>query len=399
MGACAAGAMRHPGRVVGTRRRGCELRATVTGAAAVGFVRIGLDRAPAHLGRVVGVAGSWVWTHPDGRVAHGRRAGEWQQALDRSHSDGLGQRDGDFARHHQRCPTARPLDQDALGDLVEGPGNAGPALARRQEAAVGGPRRRGEAAPRTGRPAGGERGVEQAADPQRIESGRIGVADTARGGQRGLGRQADDLERAGLGDDDAVGVEPLVAQTLVVCSCQRFGDLADEEPCLLRRQRPVTQDRAQAPTGDPLAYDVGDTVVAQCVEHAQEPDVGSGGGPSRGLQQVLRAGVIGSEYVNDDRARQDFVDRTPGLRHPTIARGLGQKLCDPVAAGERHARVDISRMHGPPARWGTQSVPCWLACAYMLMPVARRRWNGERWLVGLATATAGTACRQGRGAR
>jgi hypothetical protein len=213
------------------------------------------------------------------------------------------------------------LGQDPLGDLVEGTRHTGAALSRGQQGAVGSARGGVESAAWTGRPLRGQRGVEQPAEAEGVAALRVGlgVVGSAVAGERCLRRESDDLHRSGVGDDDAVGIDPLVGQLLVVCAGECLGDLTDQESGLLWREGAVGEQGAEASAGHPLTDDVGHTVVAKRVEDANEADVGGRGGSTGRLEQLVGTWVVGREHVDDHRARKNLVDRTPGLSHPTVA--------------------------------------------------------------------------------
>ena len=207
----------------------------------------------------------------------------------------------------------------------------------------------------TARPAGDQAGVEdpaQVADVGELGGPGVGQHVTVRGCVRGrpehlLDHQSDDPDVAGGGDDDGVGVDPLVAETGGVDAGERVRDLPDHPGGLQTGQRAMGQDRLERLAVGVLADDVvarlgsvvsvaavvGSRVDVHHVQDAQEACVRRDRGAPGEIEQIGRVAGARRQQVHQHRARQHLVERPPGDGRVR----LGQQLLQPVARPEHGA--------------------------------------------------------------
>ena len=235
---------------------------------------------------------------------------------------------------------ARRVAEDLVTDHVQGGGDPGPDLARTHQVAPG-DRRGRQAEGRATRPARDQAGVEQPTQIDHVgllgaEVGRAGQSVAGSRPQGRLDQQADDLDVTVRGEDDRVGVDPLVVEPQPVHAGQGVGDLPDHPGRLQPRQRAVAEQHLQRPADRVLADDVRaelGILAVNRVEDAQEAGVDGQRGPPGGLQDVRRLGVEGGEQVDHHRAGQHEIEGPPGDR----AGGLGEQLLHPVPVAEHRA--------------------------------------------------------------
>ena len=128
------------------------------------------------------------------------------------------------------------LEQYLAGDVVDGRRHPGPDLARAARPAVGGLGRRWQRRPPLARPVGGQRRVEELAEPPGVGERRV---VGGRPGQGGIDAETDDLHPAAVGPAQRAGREAQVGHPGGVGGGERLGPLGDDLGALPRFERPV----------------------------------------------------------------------------------------------------------------------------------------------------------------
>ena len=241
----------------------------------------------------------------------------------------------------------RLLVQHPLTDDVEGPRYAGADLSRPQRAAAltrglgyGG---RGDTGPPTG-----QAGVEDTGEVDDVglalvelpvERVRWPVALEA-----GVDDVPDQLDRAGVGHEHGLGVQPTVRDILRVTGSDRVGHLPGQPGGARGRQRALLEHQVERDAVTPFVDHPGDAALVVAVEHAQQVRVRDGGRDPGRLEQAGCTCVVARDGVDRDAARQDRVGGAP----ETGSRTLREQVVETVAASEDRPGSDRSGGHVTP---------------------------------------------------
>ena len=176
-----------------------------------------------------------------------------------------------------RLAVARRVAEDPVAEHVEVARDAGPDLARTQQAAVLGGRS-GKAGVRTAGPAGGQAGVQQPAEVHRVLLLGLRVVVGVDAGAQGRERaEPDQLDATRLRHHDGVGSQPSVREADAVRVGHRRRHLAHQPGGPARRERTFAQHHVERLAGGPLADDVGQLAVVDGVEHLEDAGVDDAG--------------------------------------------------------------------------------------------------------------------------
>ena len=237
-----------------------------------------------------------------------------------------------------------------LADRVEGAGHTRPDLAWPQRSPVLARRHRDRRALRA-RPSADERGVQQ---PSQVHDVRLVCAHrvapghpmllAARAGPQDLvDHEADQLDRARLGDHHVLGQQPAVGHAAAVRRRDRLGDLLDHPGRSPRGQRPLHEHPVQRDARAPLVHHVHHAVLGGSVQDAQQMPVTDQGRGARRGQQRVGAGVRVGEHVDGDAAGEGLVRGAP-------------EAC-PVVLVEQVLEAEPPGEHGPRSEWCAGHVP------------------------------------------
>ena len=252
----------------------------------------------------------------------------------------VGQRGRDLVRGLDRHRVLGGLlVQHPLADDVEGARDPRAHLPRAQRTPAlarclgyGG---RSDAGPPAGQP-----GVQDAGEVDHVGLALVELAvervRRAAALEAGVDDVPDQLDRAGVGDEHGLGVQPPVGDALGVPGGDRVGDLARQPRGAGRGQRALLEHQVERDAVAPLVDHPGDAALVVAVEHPEQVGVGDGGGDAGGLEQAGRPFVVAGDGVDGHAARQDRVGGPP--EPGPLA--LGEQVVEAVAAGEDGAGSD-----------------------------------------------------------
>ena len=204
--------------------------------------------------------------------------------------------------------------QHALADRVEGARDAGADLAWAQRTTRLS-RGLGYGGAGDARPPAGQRGVEDAGEVDDVGLAlvELAVQRVGRAGhlEAGVDDVPDQLDRARVGDQHRLGVQPAVGDALGVPGGDRLGHLAGQPGGPRGRQRALLEHQVERDALAPLVDHPGDAVVVVAVEHPQQVGVGDGRRDPRRLEQAGGTRVVAGYGVDRDAARQDRVGGAP----------------------------------------------------------------------------------------
>ncbi len=200
------------------------------------------------------------------------------------------------------------------------------------------------------RPAADQGRVEQAGQVEHVAlvgADRVATGDPAllASAEHGVDDEADQLDRAGLGDQDVLGKQPSVGDPVAVRDRDRLGHLLDHPGRPARGQQALGEQPVEGDPGPPLVDDVDDAVLLGGVEHPQQVAVadqggGAGGGEHRG---GARVGV--GEHVHGDVAGEDLVGGPPEAG--TL--GVVEQVLELEPSRQDGPRSERCVAHGPPS--------------------------------------------------